>query len=208
MNIEENITKRTNLEANDSLSSFMGHTAQQTHVAYKTFYEFMCDVRPERILEIGTALGGFTQFLKMCSDDININTNIRSYDVCERPWYKEMVGIDVRVENIFPNGFSDCNSEVTEFIRGPGTTIVLCDGGWKIGEFILLSSKIKVGDYILAHDYAENRETFDREINMKIWNWMEIQESDIQQACKDNNLIDYKRTEFTGAAWICKTKIA
>jgi Ni,Fe-hydrogenase I small subunit len=56
MNIQENITKFTNLETNDSLSAFQGHTAQQYHGAFEVFYNFIKDVKPKRILEIGTSL--------------------------------------------------------------------------------------------------------------------------------------------------------
>jgi hypothetical protein len=208
MNIVSQITRHSNLDANDSLSAFRGHTAQQSHLAYEVFYNFLKETAPKRILEIGTALGGFTQFLKICCDDLQLDTNIRSYDISARPWYKDMVGIDVRVENIFNSNFTECNPEVIDFIQQSGTTIVLCDGGWKVGEFNLFATKIKVGDYILAHDYAENREIFESTINRKIWNWMEIQESDIKNACIQNNLVDYKRTDFNGAAWICKNRTA
>jgi len=63
MNIQENITRFTDLENNDSLSAFMNHTAQQSHFAYEVFYNFIKETKPKRILEIGTALGGFTEFL-------------------------------------------------------------------------------------------------------------------------------------------------
>mgnify|MGYP003342371251 CR=1 FL=1 len=69
MNIQEKITKFTNLIDNDSLSAFMGHSAQQSHNVYQIFYDFLLEVKPKRILEIGTALGGFTEFLKIISDD-------------------------------------------------------------------------------------------------------------------------------------------
>ena len=208
MNIEKNITRRTNLDANDSLSAFKNHTAQQSHFAYEVFYKFLSEIKPDRILEIGTALGGFTQFLKICVDDIGINTKILSYDITDRPWYTDMIiaGIDVRVENVFTEGFLDCNQEVINFIQQQGTTIILCDGGYKIGEFNLLSTKMKLGDYILAHDYAKDRKIFESEIKNKIWNWFEIQESDIEISCINNGLTDHERSAFNGAAWICKKK--
>jgi predicted O-methyltransferase YrrM len=81
MNIQENITKFTNLEANDSLSAFQGHTAQQYHGAFEVFYNFIKDVKPKRILEIGTSLGGFTTFLKLSCNELNLDTDIRSYDI-------------------------------------------------------------------------------------------------------------------------------
>ena len=114
MNIQEEITRFTDLEANDSLSAFRGHTAQQNHGAFKVFYDFIKDVKPKRILEIGTSLGGFTTFLKIVCDDLNLDTNIRSYDINRQSWYDDIIklGIDIRVENIFTEGFSDFNEEV------------------------------------------------------------------------------------------------
>ena len=53
--MKERITKFSNLEIGDSLSSFDGHAAQQYHGAYEVFYNFIKDVKPVRILEIGTA---------------------------------------------------------------------------------------------------------------------------------------------------------
>jgi cephalosporin hydroxylase len=209
MNIEDHITKKSDLQNNESLSSFMNHCAQQSHFAYQVFYDFLAEIRPDRILEIGTALGGFTQFLNICKKELNLDTYILSYDIHSRDWYDDMIkqGIDVRVENIFFDNFSGCKQEVIDFINKSGTTVVLCDGGYKIGEFNLLSRYIKVGDYILAHDYSTDKEYFEKNINSKIWNWMEIQESDISNACVSNNLIDHNKEKFNQAAWVCKKKV-
>lgn len=209
MNIKENITKYTSLEHNDSLSMFMGHAAQQSHNAYQIFYDFLSEVKPKRILEIGTSLGGFTTFLRICCDDLSLDTSIRSYDIHRHPWYDSIIAknIDIRVENIFTDGYASCNSEVVDYIQQDGTTIVLCDGGWKIGEFNLFAKHIKQKDYILAHDYSFSKEVYERDIQNKIWNWCEITEKDIAQACVDNNLIPYKAEEFGNAVWACKIKI-
>ena len=79
--MKERITKFSNLEIGDSLSSFDGHAAQQYHGAYEVFYNFIKDVKPVRILEIGTALGGFTTFLKICCNELELNTNIELVQV-------------------------------------------------------------------------------------------------------------------------------
>lgn len=171
--MKERITKFSNLEIGDSLSSFDGHVAQQYHGVYEVFYNFLKDVKPVRILEIGTALGGFTAFLKICCNELGLNTNIRSYDINSNPWYQDIInmGVDIRVENIFSDGFEGMDEEVINYIQGDGRTIVLCDGGWKIGEFNLISKYLKNDDFILAHDYAENKEKFELNIKNKIWNW-------------------------------------
>jgi cephalosporin hydroxylase len=208
MNIQENITRFTNLEQNDSLSAFKGHTAQQSHNVYQVFYDFISEVKPNRILEIGTALGGFTEFLKIISDELNLNTKILSYDISERPWYNQMIekGIDVRVENIFNEDWSGVKQEVVDFVQQDGITIVLCDGGWKIGEFKIFSKLIKKGDYILAHDYSFSKEVYESKIKNKIWNWCEITEQDIEESVIENNLISYNQNQFSQAVWVCKVK--
>jgi cephalosporin hydroxylase len=208
MNIQENITKFTDLDKNDSLSAFRGHTAQQSHNAYQVFYDFISEVKPKRILEIGTALGGFTEFLKILSDELNLNINILSYDISERPWYNQMIekGIDVRVENIFNQDWSNVKQDVIDFVQQDGITIVLCDGGWKIGEFKIFSKLIKDGDYILAHDYSYDKVTYENEIKNKIWNWCEITESDIESSVIENNLKSYQPDKFSKAVWVCKVK--
>jgi hypothetical protein len=116
------------------------------------------------------------------------------------------MGIDVRIENIFSNEYQTLSQEVIDFIRLDGTTIVLCDGGDKIREFNILSDYLKSGDFILGHDYAVNRDTFEEIVNKKIWNWHELSESDIKNACDRNLLEDYNRTTFESVVWICKIK--
>lgn len=208
MDFKNEITKKCSLEHNDSISTYRGWGAQQNYNTFEVFYNFMKEVKPKRILEIGTSLGGLTQFLQYSSDELKLNTKILSLDIHEHSWYDDIIkmGVDLRIENIFKDGFNDIPQEYKDFINGEGITVILCDGGDKIREFNLLSNFIKKGDYILAHDYAYDKELFDREINQKIWNWYEISESDIKDSCEKNNLIDYERETFQSVVWVCKIK--
>ena len=208
MSLENKITRKINLEENDGLSSFMGMTAQQTHEVYEVFYNFLNEVKPVRILEIGTALGGFTQFLKWVSEEINHPIDILSYDIYGRSWYDDMIndGIDVRIEDIFTDNYQRVKQEVIDFIQQDGVTIVLCDGGNKIGEFNVLSNFIKSGDFIMAHDYGENKEVFETKINRKLWNWFEISNDNIEESCVSNNLDYYNKETFENVVWTCRQK--
>lgn len=209
MEIEKNITKKVNLEQNDGLSSYLNFACQQHHGVYEVFYNFLNEVKPANILEIGTALGGFTQYLKHVNDSINNNCRILSYDIHYHNWYEDMKaqGIDVRVENVFSNDYSEVKNEVAEFIKSPGTTIVFCDGGSKKDEFNILSYYLKDKDFILAHDFGYDRDVFDKTSKGKIWNWCEIIENDIAAAVARTGLIDYKNEIFNNVAWTCKIKI-
>jgi len=208
MDIKNNITKKINLLENDSLSSFMNHACQQHHDVYEVFYNFIKEVKPKRILEIGTSLGGFTVFLKICCDHLELKTNIRTYDVNGRSWYDDMIkdGIDVRVENIFSDDYKSMDNEVIQFIQQEGLTIVLCDGGNKKEEFNLISNYIKSGDIIMAHDYSPNTEYFKNFIRDKIWNWCEIRDSDIEAPVLKNKLEPFMSDEFQKVVWVCKIK--
>lgn len=205
---EENITRKSNLAEHDSLSCYLGHAAQQNPNAYKTFYNFFETVKPSRILEIGTAMGGFTLFLRLCCNDLNLNPVIKSYDIHSRPEYDTIRenNIDIIIENIFSPDYNEVKQHIVDYIQQDGVTVVLCDGGYKIGEFNTLSKFIKPGDFILAHDYASNANYFNEHVNLKLWNWHEIQDSDIQDAVNNNNLEPYMHEQFQEAVWVCKTK--
>ena len=208
MNYEDKVYKKSNLEHNDSISSYDGWAAQQNPNAFEVFHNFLHKIKPSRIIEIGTSLGGFTSFLNYTCKKINLDCHILSYDIISHSWYEDMInqGIDLRIENIFNGDYTEVKQEVIDFIQEDGTTIILCDGGSKKHEFNLLSKYMKSGDFIMAHDYSENKETFERDIYLKVWNWHEISDSDIDQACEENNLISYDKEIFDNVVWVCKQK--
>jgi cephalosporin hydroxylase len=205
---EKNITKKSNLEISDSLSAYLGNSAQQNHYAYEAFYNFLNATKPKRIVEIGTAQGGFTVFLKLCCNDLDLDTEIISYEIHDRPSFDfiRSYGVDIRIENIFTEGYAGVSQEAIDYIQQEGSTVVLCDGGHKISEFNLLSPFLKSGDYILAHDYACNSAYFSENIDKKYWNWLEIQDIDIQEVVDSNNLESFMQEQFNNAVWVCKIK--
>lgn len=206
--IKTNITKKCNLEHNDSISKYLNWGAQQHYNTFEVFYDFIYEVKPKRFLEIGTALGGLTCFIKDSCNILNIDCDVLTFDIIAKEWYSDLIkmNIDVRIENIFNADYSKVSHEVINFIKKDGTTIILCDGGNKISEFNLLSKFLKIDDFILAHDYAENDEIFNEKIYGKIWNWCEIKYSDIQNSVKDNNLKPYNQNIFEDIAWTCWQK--
>ena len=96
MTYEDKITKKCNLEHNDSISTYNGWGAQQNYNVFEVFHNFIEEVKPKRILEIGTAGGGFTLFLRDTLNELGLeDTPIKSFDVYECPWYN-----DIRKQNI------------------------------------------------------------------------------------------------------------
>jgi hypothetical protein len=175
------------------------------------FNKLIKQIKPKRILEIGTADGGLTLMLKDLLNDNGLNNSIiRTYDILEQTNLKNknVDGIEIITKSPFNYPYSDLEypDEIKEFVQSEGTTLVLCDGGFKINEFILISQFLKVGDVIMAHDYAHDSDVFKKEIENKIWNWHEIQYSDISNACEINNLESYMLDEFKQVVWVCKMK--
>jgi cephalosporin hydroxylase len=175
------------------------------------FDKLIKQIKPKRILEIGTADGGLTLMLKDLLNDNGLNNSIiRTYDILEQTNLKNknVNGIEIITKSPFNYPYSDLEypDEIKEFVQSEGTTLVLCDGGFKINEFILISQFLKVGDVIMAHDYAHDSDVFKKEIENKIWNWHEIQYSDISNACEINNLESYMLDEFKQVVWVCKMK--
>ena len=84
MEFEDKVYKKCNLEHNDSISTYNGWAAQQNYKAFEVFHDFIQNVKPKRILEIGTSIGGFTQFLKYTCDNLELDTHIISLDIHEK----------------------------------------------------------------------------------------------------------------------------
>jgi cephalosporin hydroxylase len=187
----------------------------QNKNVFETFKQLFLIKKPKRIIEIGTQYGGFTLMLK----DILLSAGlsdfiIRTYDVknpsflMQHPELDER--IEIKVEDIFNyHPFSikeEKIKELNDFMSDDTPNIILCDGGNKIKEFNVFSEIIKSGDIIMAHDYAYDIDKFENEIKGNVWNWMEIQESDISECSKRNNLNFYMGDEFQNVAWVCKEK--
>lgn len=173
----------------------------------KMFKELEINNTPvKRIIELGTFHGGLSIFLGIYCfmNDITFIT----YDI--QPFVHELpkinnlfkiLNINYKIKNI-NNSFDEIKNE----IQKDGVTLLLCDGGDKVNEFNTFSNYLKNNDIIMAHDYAVNDKVFNEEIKNKLWNWHEIQYSQIQDACEKNNLQDYMKNEFEKAVWVCKRK--
>lgn len=179
--------------------------------------ELFSRTKPSQILEIGTSYGGLTLLIRDILDDLLlVDTKIKSYDVYsfERGELDVSINNGSNVELINKNIFNSKYDKILddeiitqyEFIQQPGVTIVMCDGGYKINEFNLLSEFLKPGDIIMAHDYSKNVEYFEKHIQHKIWDWHEIHDSDIKDAVIKYNLHPYMDEDFQSVVWVCKIK--
>ena len=193
--------------------NYKGLTIMQHESIQEKFTNLINKIKPSKVLEIGTASGGLTLLIRDILDSNGFqDTKLLTYDVYDPNYLRYHVEngskIDIRVETIFDNryeSFENAN-EAIDFVESEGRTLVLCDGGNKKNEFRLFSSHLKIGDVIMAHDYSPNIEFFEEKVRNKIWNWFEIQDSDIEDSCVKNNLIPFMEDDFRQVVWVCKIK--
>jgi len=182
---------------------YKNYCAQQHENFYSTFRVFLERIRPERILEIGTGHGGLIVALHDILKEIKQPCSIRTYDINEYPWYKDIRNLGVDIRGV---SFSEEIDNIQSLIQSSGITLVLCDGGDKINEFQLLSNMIKLGDYIMCHDYSKTWEYFKSNMENVVWNWCEIEDRHIQGSIDSNNLIKIMEDDFQAIAWGCFQK--
>ena len=186
-------------------------TMQQKPEVSGAFEKLLKEIKPKQIVEIGTAGGGTTLSIRETLDEIGLEkTDIKSFEVKEHKWFPEMRkrNIEIIVENIFSHSYKEIEKPemVESFIGREGTTLVLCDGGSKVNEFIILSKYLKSGDIIMAHDYVDTKENFLENYRDKIWNCREIGEEDIKETCEKYNLKSFMKETFDKVVWVCKIK--
>ena len=192
---------------------YKGLAISQHELVGEVFNELIKKIKPKQVLEIGTSFGGLTLLIRDILNNNGLNeTKLITYDVNEpqylRSHINKLCNIDIRVKNVFNYQYDNLIDveEIKQIIQSEETTLVLCDGGSKKNEFRLLSDYLKKGDVIMAHDYAPNEIYFNENIKNKIWNWLEIQDSDINDSCIRNNLLPYMDEEFKKVVWVCKIK--
>jgi cephalosporin hydroxylase len=182
------------------------HTTQQVPYIKDYFEKLLKDQNFDTILEIGTSLAGLTYIIDDICKENNLNKNIVTFDIAYRDYvesYLKERDIDFIVCD---ESKPEVKQMIVDMISQGGKTLVLCDGGNKVEEFKYFSDFLKSGDFIMAHDYSVDYETFNSKIKDKIWNWFEIKYSDIQTAVEKNGLVEYDVVDFKEAVWCCYKK--
>ncbi len=177
---------------------YKGVFSQQNKNFYPAFEKLFSLNKIERILEIGTATGGFIRAIRDLTD-----SQIITYDILETKHKStlEENNITVNVKNVFEDF-----DFVEDYISQKGQVLVLCDGGNKIKEFEVFSRILKSGDIIMAHDYSYDDVLYQAYIKNHVWRWCEIQYKDIALPVAENNLEPYMTDEFQEAVWTCWKK--
>ena len=177
---------------------YKGIFSQQNKNFYPAFEKLFAEENIVRVLEIGTATGGFIRAVR----DLT-NSEIVTYDIKETKHKATLEDNNITVN--VQSAFEDYEF-IEDYISRKGQVLVLCDGGDKPKEFSIFSKMLKSGDIIMAHDYSYDENLYQAYIKNHVWRWCEIQYKDIALAVSENNLEPYMTDEFQEAVWTCWKK--
>lgn len=177
------------------------HGAAALDRAFKRLEASGVEVR--RIVELGTGAGGLSVLLQLYA--LSRGADFVTYDVHPRTPTNaafERLSIDLRVEDVRDPRVA---AEIGRMLEGEGVSVLVCDGGDKVGDATRFAEHLKPGDYVLLHDYAESRETFARDIDGKLWSWCEVTEDALREL-DARGFEEVLADVLHPAVWTCRTK--
>ena len=192
-----------------------GILAQQARGVLDVFENFFNENEFDYVIEIGTSFGGLSLFLY--EQSLNHNFKFITYDwfgfkdgewswrldKLKKAWGGELK-FDFRDKNVFEESTID---EIASILKN-NKCLLLCDGGDKPKEIQIYSEYLQDGSYIMGHDYAPTKDYFHKNIKTKIWNWLELQDSDFEETMEKHNLHKSKKyyDKFKRVVWACLVK--
>ena len=164
---------------------------------------------PRRVLELGTAGGGFTTALAVHAWNLEPRAAVHTWDFC-LPSEKyaplaAFLGVHFHVADIW-----ESEAEIRQLIASPGVTYLLCDGGDKARELATFASSCKPGDIIAAHDYDTFADAGAHAVRMEArpWQWHEITSAHGDAVAAAHNLESWRQDVFDDAGWLVYRKRA
>ena len=188
----------------ESRTIFFGMEMSQAENMPLVLNRFLSKYKPQTIIEIGTFKGGLSALFQSYS--LSFNKTFVTYDIKDHISNQDLhnsLKTNKKISDVFN---LETQNEIKHLIQQEGVTVIFCDGGNKIKEFNIFSKYLKKGDFILAHDYSKTIEFFNEKIKNKVWDWCEITDLDIQDACIENSL-EKVFEEFDYVATTCRVKI-
>lgn len=172
-----------------STTSFrwFGLRMQQVPEALNKINHLLNYIGFDRVIEIGAGDGGLSCLLATHCEINGIP--FHSFDIHDK-------GVNIAHLRKITNGFEVrdviFNEEnvkyIADLMQKPGKLLCIMDAGKKI-EFNRLAQYLKVGDWVMLHDFAKDEKHFEENIKGKIWNWLECTYADIEEEAIKNNIV-------------------
>lgn len=183
------------------------HTTSQVEGVEEVFRQFLVSEKFDAVFEIGTLQGGLTHIINDIKVENNLKFKITTIDYSIRDWLVDTFK-NLGIEYLYYDETTEeFKAFIVEYIKNNKKVCILCDGGNKIDEFKMLAPYLKEGDFIMCHDYVQDKITFKQEYFNKIWNFHEVELTDLQETVEKYNLVQYRKVDFQSKVWVCFQKI-
>lgn len=177
-----------------------GLRSSQNQIAMLAISILLDKMRPENIIELGTGSGGLSILIGIWARIYG--KNFRTYDKSDQRHTPDIFNA-LNIQFIQDDVYEAGANRIAPHIQQPGITLVLCDNGDKERELGIYAPKLKLGDYIMMHDYARNKEEFSEKISHgRYWDWHESSEN----AATSIGLIPVYTELLEYAVWGCFRK--
>lgn len=152
----------------------------------------------DNIIEIGSYNGGLSSYI---FDNLKSKSLFISYDIVPELNMVKDVSADMNfvIGDCFEKPYV---SDIKYFIKRPGKTLLICDGGHKTKEFETFAPDLKKGDVIILHDYKQDDTSWKEYTDY--WQWPyghETSYEDIKDAIAKNELTEYRNKNFNFFLW-------
>jgi len=185
------------------LGLLMGQN-QHALVAFDTLFKVLQGEgsKVARIIDLGTSHGGLAVFLQLYASTCGatVITWDRTSNVPQHGDLLNRLGTVVRTGDILADPV--VQEEIRSSLRSEGLSILLCDNGDKKREVSLFAPSLKVGDLLLAHDYAPDEEGH-RRLGEGCWSSWEISDADVEPVRARYGFVPFLQDVFLLAAWLC-----
>lgn len=165
-----------NLTPVDIRFTFLGQPTAQTFASLLIWEKIFNENKFNSIIELGTWYGGLSLYLYLQS--LRQHATFQTYDnvhwIDDYNVIKELDEIIKFTDHIIFRNVFELENSIKLMLEKSGQTLIFCDNGNKVKEFLMFSKYMKKGDIIGVHD----------------WN-KEIRLTDIDQLIDSKKLIPF-----------------
>lgn len=194
------------LQAQNLCLTFFGLRMQQSTHALIALNRLLNSYDFKTIIELGTFMGGLSFLLTLHCN--SMKRKFYTWDIKEHnPTIKKLVNLllgNICIGDIISDEATI--KAVKGQIQSEGRTLLLCDGGAKIKEFSIYAPALKLGDFIMVHDYVEDGQAFECLRFENIWYGYECQLADLKPIADQNGIRQVYKETFDNAVWFCGVK--
>ena len=134
---------------------YKGIVIAQSPKAVPLWEKVLSEIKPKRIIEIGTYRWGMSLFFsEHCKEFYTYDIKYHTYRPEKFPPRTKLLE-QFKKADVFK-----IEDDIGTLIQKPGTTLVFCDGGDKTKELELFADWLKPGDYIAVHDWGTEVTSF------------------------------------------------